>query len=231
MEFLKVSPEGLAIFQTFTHVPNFKVQADMIMEAASQLDHCATVMKNIGVDIIAQVGTPFSFAHGKGLSLTKTVQERLEQKTGLPCVLQGLSVVNILKSNGFGSVSVACTYYNDDLAQKYTDFIEDAGIKVHSMVNWVTQGIFPTQEHVDLSRGVYRMSQVYDAAKMSANNSPGADCIVISGGGVRTLDLLEVLEQDIGKPVITSDSAMFREIFDRLGVNGPLTGWGSILGQ
>jgi len=73
------------------------------------------------------------------------------------------------------------------------------------------------------------MSHVYDAVRKSASKAPGADCIVISGGGVRTLDLLEDLEEDVGKPIISSDAAMFREIFDLLGIGESFVGWGSIL--
>ena len=229
MEFVRVAPQGFVVLQTLTHVPNFEVSAEYISQAVSQVESCALTLKDAGVDIIAQVGTPFSFVSEGGLSAARVLHRRIEETTGLPLVMQGLSVVDALEKLGHLKVAVACTYYNDDLAQRYTRFLQDAGLKVLAMENWVSQGLFATQREVDGARRWYPWSYTYRAARMVAARAPDADCIVVSGGGVRTMDLLEPLEQDLGLPVISSDAAQFWGIFVRLGVGEPIPGRGSLL--
>ena len=97
------------------------------------------------------------------------------------------------------------------------------------MENWISQGLYGSYEDVLEDRGRYTIGQIYQAARLVADHSPEADCIVISGGGVYTMDVLEALEEDLRKPVISDMSAQFWEIFVRLGVWPTITGRGSLL--
>ena len=241
MEFVRVAPRGFAVIQTLTHVPNFKVEAEYIAKAVAQIEGCAMSLKDAGVDLIAQVGTPFSvdliaqvgtpfsFVAEGGLGATRDLHARIEGATGIPLSMQGLAIADALKAMGHSSVAVACTYYNDDLAQRYARFLEGAGVRVLAMQNWVSQGIYATQHEVEAARGWYPWSHTYRAARLVAARAPTADCIIVSGGGVRTMDLLDPLERDLSLPVISSDAAQFWDILVRLGVREPITGRGSLL--
>jgi maleate cis-trans isomerase len=46
-----------------------------------------------------------------------------------------------------------------------------------------------------------------------------------------TIETLQVLEQDLGKPVLSSASAMMWNALRIAGVNAPLAGFGSLLAQ
>ena len=230
MEFLRIAPEGFAVCQTMTHIPNFKVRTETIAQAVRQVEDCAMTLKDAGVDLVAQSGTPFSFVVEGGLAFSRDLHARIEKATGLPLVMMGLAVINAVKAQGYKSVAVACTYYTDDMANKYTRFFKDAGIEVLGMENWLSQGFFDNQEEID--RALVRrvpLSYTYNAARLVAAHAPAAECIVVSGGGVVTMDILDPLEQDLGKPVISSLSAQFWDIFARLGVGEPIEGRGGLL--
>lgn len=230
MEFLRVAPEGFAVCQTMTHIPNFKVRTETIAQAVQQVEDCAMTLRDAGVDLVAQSGTPFSFVVKGGLAFSRDLHARIEKATGLPLVMMGLAVANALKARGYKSVAVACTYYTDDMATKYTQFLKDAGVEVLAMENWLSQKIYDSQEEID--RALIRrtpMSNTYKAARLAASHAPEAECVVISGGGVTTMDILDPLEQDLGKPVISSLSAQFWDIFARLGVGEPIEGRGGLL--
>ncbi len=230
MEFIRVAPEGFAVCQTMTHIPNFKVRSETIAQAVQQVEECALILKDAGVDIVAQSGTPFSFVVKGGLAFSRDLHARIEKATGIPFVMMGLAVVNAVKARGYKSVAVACTYYTDDMASKYTTFLQDAGIKVVAMENWLSQKLYDSQEEID--RAIIKrtpMSNTYKAARLAASHAPQAECIVISGGGVTTMDILDPLEQDLGKPVISSLAAQFWDILTRLGVREPVEGRGSLL--
>ena len=228
MEFLRIAPEGFAVAQTMTHVSNYKVRPEVLSQVAAQLESCAMVLKEAGVDIIAQTGVPLSFVNEGGLASGQALHARIEKATGLPFVMMGLALINALKSMGCGSVAVSCTYVPEEVAQRYTQFLEDAGLKVLAMENWVSQGFFASQEEAEKARRYFPMSYTYKTARIVAAHAPTADCVVVSGG-IYSMDLLESLERDLNRPVISSTAAEFWEIFVRLGVGEPIQGRGSLL--
>ena len=236
-EFMGIAPEGIAVNEAKTFVPGkdglpikFILTVEHLKEAVKQVEHCAMVLKAAGVDVICQAGTPFAFAPEGGLAFAKELHARIEKNTGIPVVFQGLSIINALHWLGHKSIAVAATYYSDVLVVKYKKYLEDAGFKVLGMENFTSQGIFSNQDEVQRNlTHRYYMSQAYDAAKMVANHHPDADCVVISGGGITTLDILEALEWDLKRQVISNGATTFWEIFCKLGIHEPIKGRGSLL--
>jgi maleate isomerase len=56
-----------------------------------------------------------------------------------------------------------------------------------------------------------------------------AEAVFLSGTGMPTLPVLELLEQDLGKPVISSASAMMWHALRSAGVRSPIAGYGRLL--
>ena len=56
-----------------------------------------------------------------------------------------------------------------------------------------------------------------------------AEAVFLSGTGMPTLPVLELLEQDLGKPVISSASAMMWDALRLAGVRQPISGYGRLL--
>ena len=56
-----------------------------------------------------------------------------------------------------------------------------------------------------------------------------AEAVFLSGTGMPTLPVLELLEQDLGKPVISSASAMMWHALRLAGVRQPVSGYGRLL--
>ena len=56
-----------------------------------------------------------------------------------------------------------------------------------------------------------------------------AEAVFLSGTGIPTLPVLELLEQDLGKPVISSGSAMMWHALRLAGVGQPIPGYGRLL--
>lgn len=57
---------------------------------------------------------------------------------------------------------------------------------------------------------------------------PDADAIFLSCGGIRSLEVVEQIEQITGKPVVTSNQAQFWSCLRRAGVQDNLMGFGRI---
>jgi maleate cis-trans isomerase len=60
---------------------------------------------------------------------------------------------------------------------------------------------------------------------------PAAQAVFLSGVGMPTIETLQQLEQDLGKPVLSSASAMTWNALRIAGVNAPIDGFGSLLAQ
>jgi maleate cis-trans isomerase len=58
---------------------------------------------------------------------------------------------------------------------------------------------------------------------------PDAEAVFLSGTGMPTLPVLQMLEEDLGKPVLSSASAMMWHALRRCGVCQPLPGYGRLL--
>ncbi|MFC9835274.1 hypothetical protein ACFVKB_15800 [Rhodococcus sp. NPDC127530] len=229
VELARVAPEGVGVYQTFPYVPNFRVDATNIKRAVEQLETSAAALGSAGVDIVGQVGTPFSFAGGSGLEWAEDISTKLEKASGKPVALMGLSIVEALQEQGYKTVAISSTYYSRELSERYTQFLEAGGIRVLTIKNWVDQKRFPDEESVDGRNLWYPASYAYKSAREVAEEAPEADCIIMSGAAVHTMDIIAPLEADLGKPVISSDSAFFWKLLSLLGVRETSGGWGSLL--
>jgi maleate cis-trans isomerase len=229
IELMRVAPEGVGVYQTFPYVPGFRVEAERIVKAVEQLEHCGMALGSAGVDVIGQVGTPFSFAQGHDLEWAHQIRSKLEVASGKPVALMGLSIIEALRDRGYRTVAVSSTYYNQDLCTRYARFLEAGGIRVLVMKNWVDQGRFAEESLMNPPKLWYPASYAYQSAREVAAEAPDADCIIMSGAAVHTMDIIKPLENDLQKPVISSDSAFFWNLLCLLGVRDTTGGWGSLL--
>ena len=71
--------------------------------------------------------------------------------------------------------------------------------------------------------------QVYAHIKKHFLAQKGADAIYMLGSGWRTLHIIDMLEKDLGVPVVHPVTARVWEFQKRLHVNEKRTGFGSLL--
>jgi maleate isomerase len=69
--------------------------------------------------------------------------------------------------------------------------------------------------------------RAYQLARQA--DTPDADAVLLSGTGLPTVDVLELLEHDLGKPVISSAQASLWHALRLAGVRQPIPGFGRLL--
>jgi maleate isomerase len=69
--------------------------------------------------------------------------------------------------------------------------------------------------------------RAYQLARQA--NTPDAEAVFLSGTGLPTVGILETLEQDLKKPVISSNQASLWQALRLAGVRQAVTGFGSLL--
>ena len=142
--------------------------------------------------------------------------ERLQQQTGIPFISTLGSVVAALQALGAKRIALG-TPYDETLTRRAKAGLESYGFEVVSF-DWLrdVRSIFDeTEQRVyGLGRGVDREQ---------------AQAVFLSGVGMPTLPVLEQLEADLGKPVVSSASATMWNALRVAKVVHPIPGHGRIL--
>ncbi len=84
--------------------------------------------------------------------------------------------------------------------------------------------------HLSHVRNIYEENSERAYAIARQVDHADAEAIFLSGVGMPTLDALQPLEQDTGKPVISAASAMMWNALRTAGVRHKFSGFGRLLG-
>jgi len=126
-------------------------------------------------------------------------------------------VVDALRALGSKNLAV-CTPYLDDINTLEAEFLLTKGFNVVDIQGLRIAG------GIDMGR----ITPDYLRDFALSVDCPEADTIFISCSGIRSLDIIEELEQITGKPVIASNQAMMWSCLRRLGVGDKIKGFGRL---
>ena len=143
----------------------------------------------------------------------------MSAETGTPALVTAGAVVAALRALGARRVAMG-TPYLDFVNQREVEFLAEHGIEVTREMG-LRMGHDQAERrgigHVS-PQAVYRMAREID--------SPEADAIFVSCANLATLDVIDALEAELGKPVVSSNTACFWACLRTLGVNAPIAGGG-----
>ena len=128
------------------------------------------------------------------------------------------AVLNALRTLGATRVAVA-TPYLDEINQQEADYMAAAGFEITNI-----QGL-----NLEKDSDMIRVRPEFLAEFAASVDTPDADALFISCGALRSLDIIEALEQKVGKPIICSNQAMMWDVLRRAGINDRIEGYGSLL--
>lgn len=211
-ELSKMAPQGVS-----THSSRVKITEDTeeeILAMINDVPRAAEELKHAEVNVIAFGCTAGSFI--KGLGYDREIIGLIERSAKIPATTTSTAVIEAFKEMGIEKLSVA-TPYEDWLNQKLIKFIEVSGLKVLKMKGL---GITRDIAHVHPER-VYRLAKEVHTLE--------SDGVFISCTDFRTIDILNVLEQDLKKPVISSNQATMWMMLKLTGVKTSIKGFGALM--
>ena len=234
-EFRRIAPGNTVVMQTVMRLPDFNYSLDSFSRAVPELGMCFNSLAAAGADVVAQFGYPFSLVHG--WERAQQIQESIQNTTDTHFIMMGVEVVNALKHLNCKSLAVASTYYSGKMSGILHEFLSEAGLNVIQSENWQSQGmaqdtgsdVFIGEGDLDPMDWQTPVHAVEKAVRNVSQNAPDADCILVTGGGMRLLDIAERLENEVGKPVIGGDITLYWGILRRLGVTERVRGHGKLL--
>ena len=167
-----------------------------------------------GVMVLGHTATSYTL----GRSGEDELVARMEARFKTRFITAFGSVVQALQHLGVQRVAYA-TPYNAATTAQGKAHLESYGFEV------VAHGNLPgvTNIYDESPERAYQLGRMVDV--------PEAQALFISGVGMPTLDTLDVLERDLGKPVLSSASAMMWHALRCIGVRDGVAGAGSLLAQ
>ncbi|WP_233214156.1 maleate cis-trans isomerase family protein [Pollutimonas nitritireducens] len=203
------------------HASRMLLTSQVTAEALQRMDHeegmdAAACIASCRPDVIAYGCTASSIV--QGLDYDKRLQQALEAETGKPCFTAVGAIIDALRVLGIHKISIASPY-TDAIDHAEKQLFETAGFRVLGTANLNIRDSF------ELASPDAR--QIYELARRAWH--PDADALLISCLNMNSQEIVELLENRMGRPVITSPTAVLWKLLRTAGLQDRITGYGSLL--
>jgi maleate cis-trans isomerase len=214
-ELIRMLPEGIGVLPLFLNI-----RAGTTTEfkrAVAPYEPLVRQLAEAGCDLIHPEGAPpFMMLGYKG----ETAQIKAWEKTyKLPVFTSGSNHVRALHALKARRV-LGATYFTGAINDVFANYFREAGFDVLGMA-----GIEVAFDKV----GELAAEQVYAHVKRAFLKHRKVDAIYLLGTGWRVLPIIDLLEQDLGVPVVHPVPARCWEIQLRLTVRQPVQGFGRLM--
>ena len=218
-EMIALAPEGVSLhfhrMDAGGGVPGALDNQDQRTRAMiDSLDAASPLLASVKPDIIVIAHTATSYHLGR--EREAALLARLTALCGVPVVTAFGAVAAALERLQIRRIAYGAPYSAETTAQGRAH-LEAHGFTVVRAEN--LKGV--TNIYDETAERAYRLARGID--------SEDAEAVFLTGTGMPTLPVLHLLEADLGKPVISSASAMMWYALRRVGVRQKIAGYGSLL--
>ncbi len=148
-----------------------------------------------GADAVVLMGTSMSFY--RGAAFNRRLVDIMRAETGLPATTMSNAVVDALRVLGARRVAVG-TAYTDPVNRRLVEFLAVSGFTVTALASLNIEAVdaiadVGQDDLLDLGRRAY-----------AEGRDAHSDAILVSCGGLHTLDVTTALEAETGIPMVSS---------------------------
>jgi maleate isomerase len=141
---------------------------------------------------------------------------RLSAAAGCLAITAARAIVGALARLGVRRLALG-TPYSEAISAQGRAYWEAAGLTL------------VRNRRLDGVVNVYEETEARAAELARDADAPDAQAVLISGTGLPTAGVIDALERELGKPVVTSNQAMLWSALEALGVRDPVIGFGVLL--
>ena len=213
-DMIRHMPEGVGAYFARAPMPREISTESLAQVKGSLAEAAARILPDDGLDVIAFACTSGTVAVGEDATHAELAKGARGAKTaslagGVRKALTAMGVKRLV----LGSPYIA------ELNANMVCYLAGAGFEVldaHGMgLRYDTEMIRVTPDYI------------YDYAH--ALDRPDADAVLLSCGALRSIDVVDAIEQSLGKPVICSNQAMLWDCLRQAGIDDRLSGLGRLL--
>jgi len=212
-DFGDMAPEGVGVHITRLKTDDYTTNETLSRHIEHMADAAGRIQPDTRPDVVSYSCTSGSIVIGKD-RIFKEIHDGAPWAQPM-CLVQG--VLDALHELGAKKLVVG-TPYLDEINTAEAEFLLKEGFEVLDI-----QGL-------NLETGIEfgQVTPSYWKKFAMEIDHPDADVIFLSCGGVRSLEVVEEIEQATGKPVITSNQAQMWSCLRRAGIMDELEGFGQI---
>ena len=220
VELGRMAPDGVSVHVTRMHRPPEVQGLDQrVLETTNRsLPQAAGAIAPLKPDVLVFAHTMGSIVAGPGRD--QELSSMLSEAAGCHAITTAGAAMEAFKALGLRKLVIVGPYTDDLLVMEKDYFeasMEEEGLEI---LGHKALGIANGWDIGQLEpRDFFRTARQADR--------PDAEAIFISGTNGRTIEILEPLEQDLGKPVISANQVTMWAALRHLGVGG-VTGYGSL---
>lgn len=188
--------------------------AERVQTTLDNIDEPVQLLALVRPKVIVMALTASSYLLGREGEAALT--QRLEKRTGIPFTSAFVSVVTALNALGVRKVALG-TPYGEAITLQCKSALETYEFEV------VNQG------RLGGTNNIYDESPERAYSLACAVDTPTAEAIFLPGTGFPTIAVLDRLERELGKPVISSTAAMMWNALRIAGIAPVVPGYGRLL--
>lgn len=181
------------------------------MVSSDRLEEASRELADGGAQVIAFACTTGSLIRGPGFD--RELVARMEGASGVKATTTSTALLAALEAVGARTVAVA-TPYPEELNDLEVQFLEAHGFAVTAIRG---MGI---DRDPEITKVPYERTR--ELAREVVREGAEPDAVFISCTGLPTLAILDELEQELGKPVISSNAVTIWHTLALAGVDSPL---------
>jgi len=219
-EWWRMAPPGVSIHSARMPLHTDTQSDDGRAALLSDIEHYCQSLAQVGPDVVV-----YGCTAGSMTSPPSALAGAMQEACGLPAITTAQSIVEALRALNVSTISVG-TPYHDALNHHEVSFLEAEGFRV-AAIEGLGYGENGPAEYRNIARiptgDVHALAQRVDR--------PKAEAILLSCTDMATAGLLQDLEAELGKPVISSNSATFWYALRTAGLEDRLEGFGRLLSQ
>jgi len=217
-EFYLAAPEGVTVAMANLVIRDARQSAEV--EASwARFDTAIEDLKQTHVDHLTLSGAPLVLA--KGVARHAELLEYLRDRAGVPVSTSPRSFADGLKHLGAAKLAVATSFIpaHNELVKA---FLLSEGFEVLG-IDSLDTGM------TSIEKAMLSPSQVFDHVRNVARKYQRADAVLITSSAWPTLTAIQALEDDLGKPVVSSSLGQIWDPLRTLGIKCKIDGFGALL--
>lgn len=158
-----------------------------------------------------------------GLGYDEEMSQAIEEQTGVPAITTTTAVRAALNTLGIKRLAVA-TPYTTEINKVERSLLNDMGYHITGIVGYY-EDVRPEELKNEM---IGRLSPEDALALGRLVNGPENEAVFISCTNFRSIEIIERLERETSKPVISSNQATMWYCLRKMGISDRITGFGRL---
>ncbi len=183
---------------------------------AADMDEPLRLIQGVKPDVVFYGCTSATLTHGP--EFDRTLAATISDQSGAQTVTAAGALVHAIKTLGARRIAFASPYV-PAINDQAIAFLASEGIETVSRAD--VEGTLDNE-----GQGAMTPEDVTALAKRA--DSPEAEAVVLSCTDMRSVETIDALERDLGKPVITSNQAMMFQAMELAGLTDAPKGYGQL---